>query len=96
MFDHGGPLCNVNVGLSRYASGKLEPTAVARTDDLGQFRLFDVLPGTYYLSATYLSFRIPGSATQSSYPSTFYPGVLDFQDSTKIEVGASSVTGGWT
>ena len=46
--DHGGePLCNVNVGLSRYASGKLEPTAVARTDDLGQFRLFDVLPGTY-------------------------------------------------
>ena len=42
------------------------------TDDLGQFRLYGLTPGDYYVSAV---FTPPGeSATRAGYPPVYYPG----------------------
>ena len=50
------PLSRVIVTLSGYQTVRgervLTPVSRAQTDDRGQFRLFDVPPGSYFLSAT--------------------------------------------
>ncbi|MDE2963137.1 MAG: carboxypeptidase-like regulatory domain-containing protein, partial [Acidobacteriota bacterium] len=53
---HNEPRSRVAVRLSSYESSrgerKLFPVGRAETDDRGRFRLFDIPPGSYYLSAT--------------------------------------------
>jgi Carboxypeptidase regulatory-like domain len=91
------PLSRVMVQLSRYRTlqGKrnLMPVNMpAMTDDRGYFRLFDVAPGSYYLSATYRSFGFPDGG--SAFPPTYYPGVLSPEEASKIQITAGGeVTG---
>ena len=72
------PLSRVMVQLSRYRTmqGKrsLMPIGMAQTDDRGHFRLFEIAPGSYYLSASYGSFGFPDGG--GAFPPTYYPGAL--------------------
>lgn len=90
----GEPLARSYVQLSRYRTfeGKrrLEGAAVrsrAETDDRGHFRLFEIPPGSYYLSARRSSFLATAEGDRTATPPTYYPGVLEPQDATRIEVG---------
>jgi protocatechuate 3,4-dioxygenase beta subunit len=90
------PLSRVMVQLSRYRTmqGKrsLIPASMAQTDDRGHFRLFEVPPGSYYLSATYRSFGFPDGG--GAFPPTYYPGALSPQEASKVQVApAAEITG---
>jgi len=81
--EDGEPVANVSLQLSQYVYGggkpKLETSEFATTNDLGEYRLFDLEPGRYYLSA-YPQNDIDvqeGSARGQSYAPTYYPGTAD-------------------
>ena len=92
------PLSRVRVLLSRYGSfqgqRRLLPVGTDQTDDRGQYRIFDVTPGSYYLSAN-LSSRFGRNSARPSFPSTYYPGVLNPQEAIKVEVLSGNEIGGY-
>ena len=54
------------------------------TDDLGQFRIYGLAPGDYYVSAL---FGPPGeSAGRTGYPPTYYPGTASAAEARRITV----------
>jgi hypothetical protein len=56
------------------------------TDDRGEYRLFNLQPGTYYIRAT------QGNLATPSAP-LFYPGVADSQDASPIQIEAGGEIG---
>ena len=59
------------------------------TDDLGEFRLFGVTPGQYYVQATWRRMG-PGDPTapdRTGYPTTFFPGTLEIGEAQRVTVG---------
>ena len=95
------PLSRVAVTLSGYQTVQgertLVPVARAQTDDRGQFRLFDIPPGSYFLSATPGGFPFFGrrGRRRQSFPPTYYPGVPSLEQATKVEVSAGGEVGGF-
>ena len=99
------PLSRVIVTLSGYQTVRgervLTPVSRAQTDDRGQFRLFDVPPGSYFLSATqgggFPFFGRGGRRRRrgQTFPPTYYPGVASPEQATRIEVSAGGETGGF-
>ena len=95
------PLPRVLVMLSSYRSlggeRRLIPVGRAQTDDRGQFRLFDIPPGSYFLSAAPLGFSSFGRSGRGerSFPPTYYPGVLSPEEASKVEVTAGGEVGGF-
>ena len=99
------PLSRVIVTLSGYQTVEgervLTPVSRAQTDDRGQFRLFDIPPGSYFLSATqgggFPLFGRRGRRGQRgrSFPPTYYPGVPSPELATMIEVSAGGEVGGF-
>lgn len=88
------PLSGIQVGAMRYASmngqRQLMPTGrMATTDDLGEFRLYGIAPGQYYVQATWrrMGPGDPNSADRTGYPTTFFPGTLNVSDALRITVG---------
>ena len=89
----GEPLARSRVQLSRYRTYEGKPRlesgfrSSTETDDRGHFRLFEISPGSYYLSAR-RDFTIQAAeGDRTATPATFYPSVLDPQEATRIEVG---------
>lgn len=87
--------------IYRYLRGKRELSSVARTDtnDRGEYRLYGLEPGTYYISATYSPVwrfapagRIGAGVRQSDWPPdesylpTYYPGTADPAAATPLEL----------
>ena len=97
------PLSRVIVTMSGYQTMQgertLVPVARAQTDDRGQFRLFDIPPGSYFLSATQGGFRLFGRRGRGrrgqSFPPTYYPGVPSPEQASRIEVSAGGEVGGF-
>ena len=103
VYDHEGePMANVTVQALQFRFGsdgerRLTPFQGVSTNDLGEYRLYWLDPGEYFVSAAY-----SGSAMFSPFarpsrnliPSTegqvtvFYPGVLDQTLASTIEVAA--------
>jgi hypothetical protein len=76
--EDGDPVRQVDVALLAYAYGpsgkKLRAVSNAQTDALGEYRLFDLLPGTYYLRAKPMSAQSPGTGQiTEAYAAVFYP-----------------------
>jgi hypothetical protein len=97
--EDGEPLPSVNVSALRevYNQGKrsLVSGANAQTNDLGQYRLFGLAPGRYFISAHYGNWERGTVAndelTQPSsqgYANMFYPGTPDRTKATAIAVKA--------
>ena len=81
----------------RYVNGRRELTPLAEsleglasgggdiTDDLGQFRVYGLSPGDYYVSA---SFNPPGEAASAiGYPPVYYPGTPTAGEARRIRIG---------
>ena len=99
VFDEfGDPAATVFVRAlrQRYVDGRRELTPLAEalevlangggdiTDDLGQFRIYGLAPGDYYISAI---FSPPGeAATAAGYPPVYYPGTPSAAEARRIRV----------
>jgi hypothetical protein len=103
--EFGEPIADVMVSAMRsvWSNGKrrLQQTGrTAQTNDLGQYRLFGLAPGEYYVSATFrggdiamieamnVSFTAAGgpsgSTPSSGYAPTYYPGTTGGGDAQRI------------
>jgi len=101
--EDGEPMQGVSISAMRLRAmrGKrqLMPAAVSGTDDLGEYRLFGLAPGKYYLSATYRKPNMmmpvqdssPGDAPDEDYAPTYFPGTTDPAGAAPIDVAAGTV-----
>jgi hypothetical protein len=85
----GEPVARIQASLirARYVQGRrvLQPAGSDQTDDRGQFRIYDIPPGTYYLMATPRVFGMTDES-RTVYPPIYFPGVLDPQEATKVKM----------
>jgi hypothetical protein len=97
--EDGEPLPSVNVSALRevYDEGKrsLVSGANVQTNDLGEYRLFGLPPGRYFVSARYGTWERGGgeseeqtTASSQGYAKMFYPGTPDRSKATTIAVKA--------
>jgi hypothetical protein len=93
--EYGEPIADVQVSALRNQftpSGPRPANAgrMAATNDIGEFRLFGLPPGQYFLSASYRNYQMPiGPATgdASGYALTYYPGTPNLGDAQKFTIG---------
>jgi len=81
----------------RYSPGGRERLTTARsdsTDDLGNYRLPGLAPGTYYVQAGGRGegVRIGGPPSTVSYAGSFYPGVASREEAHTVEVTSGNET----
>jgi hypothetical protein len=102
----GDPVCNVSVLVSPVRARKDDHSGnrFATTNDRGEYRVFQIVPGEYRLSATYSprsgfdGVRIQPAAKADAapapggeaYPTVYYPGLTDSRQAgvVKVEPGA--------
>ncbi|MCC6365480.1 MAG: carboxypeptidase regulatory-like domain-containing protein [Bryobacterales bacterium] len=94
--EDGDPVMGASVQLvrPRYFQGRKQmlPMSNAMTNDLGEYRLFGVAPGKYYLSVTgrqsynYAVDRTASSKPEEGYAPTYYPGVENIASATQLNV----------
>ena len=98
--DEGEPLARVQIQVMRrrYFRGKqqLMPTGGNMTMDTGEFRIADLAPGRYWISAMYRRMgmfgegpaRNAGDKPEEEYVTTYYPGMIDQAGARPIDVVA--------
>ena len=93
--ESGEPLSGVNIRLlqTRTVNGRrdLQESGYATTDDLGEFRVFGITPGQYYVKAMWRRTGMPVDPTspdRTGYPDTFFPGTLAIDDAQRMTVRA--------
>lgn len=97
--EYGEPVANASVTAFRfaYAAGARRMVAAGQnardtTDDQGHFRLFGLLPGDYYVSATLRSVgpevTDPGGEV-SGYAATYFPGTPNIGEASRITLAVS-------
>ena len=96
----GDPVVSVQVQAMRhiYTRGRkqLVPTGGSSTNDLGEYRLINLAPGRYYISATdrrtvaNFSQERPGRAgeVQEGNITTYYPNAADVSNAVPVDVSA--------
>jgi protocatechuate 3,4-dioxygenase beta subunit len=91
----GDPMSAVQVAAvrSQVVNGqrRMMPTGrSASTNDLGEFRLFGIMPGQYYLQATWrrMGPNDSSSPDRTGYPVTFFPGTTDAGNAQRITIAA--------
>ena len=115
VFDEDGePLARaiVTVLRTQYARGEkqLAPAGTPdQTDDRGQFRVYGLPPGDYFVSATaggleriitqFAQLVAPGAAPEQTadptgYAPTYYPGVVSATDASRLRLAPSQEMGG--
>jgi hypothetical protein len=105
--EFGEPVPNAAVTPFRqqYAQGQRRLLPVgsrAEANDIGEYRIFGLAPGQYYLSVTVqaLTLAMPGgngielSGQNSGYAPTFYPATADLGSAQKLMVGAGQTISG--
>jgi protocatechuate 3,4-dioxygenase beta subunit len=93
--EDGEPVPNVEVQVSRlrYMAGRkqLARSGGGMTNDLGEYRIFGLSPGRYYINAIY---RPSGSiAGEGEYVPTYYPHTADPAAAAPLEVAPGSQLG---
>jgi protocatechuate 3,4-dioxygenase beta subunit len=103
--EDGDPVAGVQVQLGRmaYFQGRRQFSYAggASTDDRGEYRMFGVAPGKYYLTATYRIMgvamnamdRSASPAPEEDYVPTYYPGTTNAANAAQIEVAAGAEMG---
>lgn len=96
--EDGDPVTQASVALirHRYFQGrKMQmPMGHAQSNDLGEYRMFGVPPGRYYVSVSasrnYLNFGVDRSAArqpeEANASATYYPSTTEIQSATQISV----------
>ena len=78
----------VQLQTSRYFQGKrqLMPLGTATTNDLGEYRIFGVPAGKYYLSVTSRNHSMSFSMADEGFVPTYYPNAPDVASSSAVNV----------
>jgi len=102
--EFGEPIADVSVRAYRYQvterGRRLVPAPAARsamTNDLGEFRLFSLLPGQYYLLATFSAVSTGASAYSGpglGYIPTYYPNGQNISQAQPISIGIGASVAG--
>jgi hypothetical protein len=98
--EFGEPVANASVTAWRYAyaggTRRMMPAAGSNardnTDDQGQFRLFGLPPGDYYVSATLRSGGpevTDPMGEPSGYAATYYPGTTSIAEAQRVTLAVS-------
>jgi carboxypeptidase family protein len=91
--EFGEPLPDAMVSAQRYQNfggqRRLVPAGrTAMTNDIGEYRIFAIPPGQYYLSATLRPMGMMGdSDDRSGYAPTYFPGTPNIGESQRVTVG---------
>ena len=92
--EFGDPVVDVQVAPMRqqYVQGRrrlLSSGRTATTNDIGEFRLFGLPPGQYYVSATLRSINLAqtDSTDRSGYAPTYYPGTGNVAEAQRLTLG---------
>jgi hypothetical protein len=87
----GVPLSVVRVGYSQTGQKILQITTRATTNDRGEYRLYWITPGRYYLAGgTPLGASVP--LPRDPYTFVYYPGTTDIDRAVMIDVKAGTET----
>jgi hypothetical protein len=104
--EDGEPLAYARISAMqyRYVRGKrqLVPSGGgATTDDRGEYRMFGLTPGRYYISAAYEDRQMglrplarARSADRFTYPAMYFPGVLDPEQAVAVQMKAGEERSG--
>jgi protocatechuate 3,4-dioxygenase beta subunit len=105
--EFGEPVPYVSVQLLRmqYRQGhrELAWAGAASTNDLGDYRIFGVAPGTYYVRATARPDGVMADTAQDhpanpqpeeGYGATYFPGTIDSSGAAQIEVTSGTTVSG--
>ena len=89
--DDGEPMVNVSVqALARtYRRGQstVNPRNGSVTDDRGQYRIYGLPPGRYYVQAIQRGvFTVAGSEETVGYAPIYYPNAVSLQDAQRVDV----------
>jgi hypothetical protein len=98
--EFGDPATDVFVTAMRYqyvqGSRRLMPSGrPGQTNDIGEFRLYGLSPGQYYVSATLRNFSLfnTDTADRFGYAPTLYPGTGSVGDAQRLAVAAGQTIG---
>ena len=92
--EYGEPMSEVQIAPQRYqfsqGQRRLVPTGrSASTDDMGEFRLFGIPPGQYYLSATWRNQNYPmNNEDKTAYAPMYFPGTDNPAQAQRITLAA--------
>lgn len=103
--EDGEPLAWARVTAMQYrwVSGRrqLVPAGGATTDDRGEYRIFGLAPGRYWVSAVWTEQELDPrpwagarSADRLAYPEIYYPGALEPEQAAPVPVRAGEEQGG--
>jgi hypothetical protein len=91
--EDGEPMPYVRITPLRqaYVQGRRQymPTGGSTTDDRGEYRVFGLPPGKYFVSANYGS-RGPDTDDDERYVPIYYPGAIDPTRAAALEVAAGA------
>ena len=90
--EFGEPVTDVVVTAQRYqfTQGRRQLVTAGRsgsTNDIGEFRIFGLSPGQYYVSAVLRNFQMAATEDRSGYAPTYYPNAPTPESAQKIVVG---------
>jgi Carboxypeptidase regulatory-like domain len=92
--EFGEPVADAQVAPMRYVSQggrrRMQPSGrMAMTNDIGEYRIFGLPPGSYYISATMRGGMMMNAQSddRSGYAPTYYPGTASTAEAQKIALG---------
>ncbi|MCM3879784.1 MAG: carboxypeptidase-like regulatory domain-containing protein [Vicinamibacterales bacterium] len=101
--EFGEPIADAQVQAMRYqfASGQRQLVNAGRTaisDDVGQFRIFGLMPGEYIVRASVrdagaMAAAVMAAEEPSGYPTTYYPGTTDVGQAQSVAVALGQELG---
>jgi hypothetical protein len=95
--EFGEPVADVQVMPMRYqfvqGRRRLMPTGrSSQTNDIGEYRVYGLPPGQYYVSAMLRNFMGGESEDRSGYAPTYYPGTPNVAEAQRVNVGLGHTT----
>jgi Carboxypeptidase regulatory-like domain len=98
--EFGDPATGVEVGSMRYAyvngERRMQPSGSSTTtNDLGEYRVFGLAPGQYFLGATFRPGMFGNDTSErTAYLPTLYPGTGNPSEAQRLTIGAGqTITG---
>jgi hypothetical protein len=96
--EDGDPVVRASVRLSRdtvvMGKRRIQQISAESTNDLGEYRFFEITPGRYYVSASAQVRGGPAAGADQDYGLTYYPGVVTQASAQGIDVRAGDRTEG--
>ena len=99
--EFGDPVTNAQVVPMRYqfiqgSRRLMQAGRGAQTNDIGEYRMFGLSPGQYYVSAVLRNFSMGGpqeSTDRSGYAATYYPGTGNVAEAQRLTIApAQTIT----